>query len=147
MSDSNRPTLRISGNGTWLDFRNISETGRFEPFKGDRIPNRPYLFSNADAGYKIPNLLGDQNNLQLFLGARYVHKFFRGWESVGDPDRKQFIPRQLTQNAGLTQDLQKNELKFTFTLEVQNISNAKVFDFFGVQRPGRNFNAKLLMKF
>ncbi|MEM6736805.1 MAG: carboxypeptidase-like regulatory domain-containing protein [Bacteroidota bacterium] len=139
--------LFISGNGTWLDFRNTSETGRFEPFKGDRIPNRPYLFSNADAGYKIPDLLGDQNNLQLFLGARYVHKFFRGWESVGDPDRKQFIPRQLTQNAGLTQDLQKDELKFTFTLEVQNISNAKVFDFFGVQRPGRNFNAKLLMKF
>ncbi|MEM9328291.1 MAG: TonB-dependent receptor plug domain-containing protein [Bacteroidota bacterium] len=139
--------FEINGNGTWLDFRNVSEGGRFEPFKGDRIPNRPYLFSNANIGYKIPNLLGRQNHLQLFVGGRYVHEFFRGWESIGDPNRKQFIPSQFTQNVGITQDFQWHPFKLNLTLEVQNISNATVFDFFGVQRPGRNFNTKLLMKF
>lgn len=139
--------LRITANTTYFDFINMSESGPFGAFKGDRIPNRPYLFSNAAFRYRIDKMFSGKDDLVIFGGTRYVHKFFRSWESAGRRDTKQVIPSQFTLNIGVTHNRFFKNKKFSFTGEIQNLSNAKVFDFFGVQRPGRAFYIKSIFTF
>ena len=139
--------LRIVANSTYFDFVNTSDSGIFGAFKGDRIPNRPYLFFNSAFKYRLGNIFSGQNNLVIFGGTRYVHEFFRSWESAGRRDSKQIIPSQFTQNIGITHNRFLKNKKLAFTGEIQNLSNAKVFDLFGVQRPGRAFYLKTIFTF
>ena len=117
------------------------------PFEGDRIPNRPYLFANGSFQYDLPEVLGGNGDVRVFGNTRYVKEFFRTWESQGNPDFKQTIPDQWIQNMGVTYQFDWSNAANAITLEVQNLSNAKVFDFFGVQRPGRALFMKLLTRF
>lgn len=140
-SPDNRIT--IEGNTTWQSFRNNSSKGEFSRFNGDRIPNRPYFFANLRANYQVPAPFDKLNNLTLFLGNRYVHEFYRGWESVGLERFKEEIPSQFTQNLGITYEFPFQSAKASITGEVQNLTNAQVYDFFGVQKPGRAFYIKI----
>ena len=139
--------LRLKANATGQDFRNSSGEGAFGAFEGDRIPNRPYLFANGSARYLVPEVLRANDELSFFVNSRYVHEFFRSWESAGLRQFKQTIPSQLVQNAGLTYRVALGSAQTAFTAEVQNLTNAEVFDFFGVQRPGRAYFVKLTTQF
>ena len=144
-SPNNR--FRLEANATGQDFRNSSGEGPFGAFEGDRIPNRPYLFANGAARYLLPEVLRANDQLSFFVNSRYVHEFFRSWESAGLRQFKQTIPSQLVQNMGLTYKLALASTQTSFTAEVQNLTNARVFDFFGVQRPGRAYFVKLTTQF
>ena len=134
--------LTINANATYQDYKNTSQTGPFADFNGDRIPNRPYLFANGNASYEIEDIFFGADNLNIFASSRYVHGFFIGWESAGLREFKFEVPDQLVYNAGITYNLKKDRFQGSLTIEVQNLTNTKVFDFFGVQRPGRAFFMK-----
>jgi len=142
-----RDRLTVSLNTTYQDFYNSSREGAFETFYGDRIPNTPYYFANGSAAYSFRNTLKERDKLTVFWSGRYVHEFFRSWESAGLIQFKAVIPSQLTHNAGLTYKLPLKKQRLALTGEVQNLTNAKVFDFLGVQRPGRAFHVKLTTQF
>jgi len=142
-----RDRLTVSLNTTYQDFYNSSREGAFETFYGDRIPNTPYYFANGSAAYSFLNTLKESDKLTVFWSGRYVHEFFRSWESAGLIQFKAVIPSQLTHNAGLTYKLPLKKQRLALTGEVQNLTNAKVFDFLGVQRPGRAFYVKLTTQF
>ncbi|MEM9141838.1 MAG: TonB-dependent receptor [Bacteroidota bacterium] len=139
--------LGFSLGGTYQDFRNNASEGTFSAFKGDRIPNRPYLFANGSIRYVFPKTFGTSDELGFFGNTRYVHEFFRNWESIGNPEFKQEIPEQLVHTAGITYRLELGKVSSSITAELQNLTNGKVFDFFGVQRPGRAFFVKLTAQF
>jgi hypothetical protein len=44
---------------------------------------------------------------------------------------------QLSYTAALTYALPLGQTKLSASVEVQNLTDARVYDFFGVQRPGR----------
>jgi hypothetical protein len=129
--------LMLHGNATYQSFRNTSTQGTFADFEGDRIPNRPYLFANGSARWSWKGISAPRDELSLSYDLRYVHEFFRGWESVGQREFKQVIDSQLTHGAALTYLVTGDAVDLSFSCEVQNLSDEKVFDFFGVQRPGR----------
>jgi vitamin B12 transporter len=129
--------LALEGNFTYQSFRNTSDQGTFGDFEGDRIPNRPYLFANGSARLSQKGLSAPNDELSLSYDLRYVHEFFRGWESVGLREFKQVIDAQLTHSASLTYLVRGDAMTISFSGEVQNISDAKAYDFIGVQRPGR----------
>ena len=129
--------VALDGNVTWLDFRNASSEGTFGDFDGDRIPNRPYFFVNASARVQLRQVATTYDALSLVWHTRFVREFFRSWESVGRRDSKQSIPDQLIHSIALTYAVQGEAIGLTFTGEVQNVTDALAFDFFGVQRPGR----------
>ena len=139
--------FKLKGNTTWQSFRNQSSKGEFGRFKGDRIPNRPYFFANLMARYQIPRPFSDADRLKIFLDNRYVHKFYRGWESVGLKKYKDLIPSQFTQNLGITYAFPFQSVGASITAEVQNLTNADVYDFYGVQKPGRAFFLKITTQF
>jgi len=133
----------LEGTLTWQDVRNASRSGAFGAFAGDRIPNRPYLFASWGARLRFANLPGPDDTLEPFYNGRFVNEFFRGWESQGLREFKQVVDAQVTHGLGLCWTLDRYPLRGSATFEVDNLTDAKMFDNFGVQRPGRAYYLKL----
>lgn len=138
--------LALDGNMTYLDFRNDSTSGDYAMYEGDRIPNMPYLFGSGSARGQLHDVAFARDELSLSFTSRYVHEFYRNWERAGSQAGipKAFTPEQLTHSAGLTYLLRSERsagvtepTTLTFTVEVQNLTDARVYDFYGIQRPGR----------
>lgn len=139
--------LVLDANSTYVDLRNTSSEGTFGDFEGDRIPNRPYLFANASARLQFRQVFAPRDEVSLTWNTRYVHEYFRGWESVGLVEFKQVIPAQVVHGVGLGYLVRGDHGSLSTALEVQNLTDEPVFDFFGVQRPGRAFFIKTTAEF
>lgn len=135
--------VTVSGNVTYLDFRNTSTEGAFAPFEGDRIPNRPYFFANGSVRLLGRGIAAPSDELSLTWFTRYVHEFYRSWESIGQRNLKEVIPSQLLHTLVLGYDVQGQTIGLGHSLEIQNLTDAKAYDYFGVQRPGRAFYYKI----
>jgi vitamin B12 transporter len=127
--------LALDANVTWVDFRNTSSEGAFLANRGERIPNRPYLFGSGSARLEKSEIAAANDELSLTWTSRYVHEFYRGWERLGT--NKLTVPAQLVHALALTYLVRGQPTELSFTGEAQNVTNAAVFDVFGVPRPGR----------
>ncbi|MBX3158911.1 MAG: TonB-dependent receptor [Deltaproteobacteria bacterium] len=134
--------LSVEGTATVQDLRNASSEGTFGAFEGDRIPNRPWLLGALGATIRRRDVARRGDELALFASSRYVHAFFRAWESSGLRELKQVVPSQLVHGAGITYAV-RGATPVVTTIEVQNLTDARAFDAFGVQRPGRALFVKL----
>ena len=139
--------LSIDGNVTYQDLRNTEDQGTFAAFEGDRIPNRPYFFANGSARLLFRGIASRRDELSFVWNTRWVHEFFRSWESAGSRAYKPFVPEQLLHAAALTYLTRTDDVTASFTGEVQNLTDRRAFDFYGVQRPGRAFYFKTTMQF
>jgi hypothetical protein len=139
--------LSIDGNVTYQDFRNTEDAGTFAAFEGDRIPNRPYFFANGSARLLFRQIASPRDELSLLWNTRWVHEFFRSWESAGARAYKPSLPAQLLHAAALTYLTRTDAVSVSFTGEVQNLTDRRAFDFYGVQRPGRAFYFKTTLEF
>jgi vitamin B12 transporter len=134
--------VNVHGSMTFQDVRNVSPTGIFARYDGDRIPNRPWLFGSWGASVRWKHVIAD-DVLEPYYEGRYVHSFFRTWESVGLGGAKQEIPMQVTHAVGLSYAINVPFGRFSASFEGQNLGDARVYDVFGVQKPGRAFYFKL----
>ncbi|MCY1017462.1 TonB-dependent siderophore myxochelin receptor MxcH [Pyxidicoccus sp. MSG2] len=127
----------FDANATFQDLRNDSDQGTFGAFEGQRLPNRPWFFANATARMSLRALATAEDELSPFWSTRYVHGFFRNWGGLGAVDSKEAIDAQLVQAAGVGYRVRRGGLTVGLTAELENVTDARVFDFFGVERPGR----------
>ncbi|MEO1267346.1 MAG: TonB-dependent receptor, partial [Myxococcota bacterium] len=128
----------VGGNLTWLDARNRSLEGQFARFDGERIPNMPYLTGNV---HTTLTMRPGSHLVQGYTYGRYVHEFFRFWEGEGDRGQKLTVPSQWNWTVGTSWSAPSRQV--SVSLEVQNILDARNFDSFGVELPGRSVHAKL----
>jgi vitamin B12 transporter len=135
--------VTLDGSLTFQEFRNRSRAGegQFGDYYGDRIPNRPWLF--ASWGARLHFAYQNRHQLEPFYIARMTGWFYRGWESRGDVEFKQRIPSQLSHGVGISYLYRSQLVDYSVTLEAQNLADSKLYDFFGVQRPGRSFWLKI----
>lgn len=132
----------------YQDVRNRSEQGDFALFLGDRLPNAPYLQSNANLYLRKKQLFSEADMLEFAYRPRYVGKFFRGWESAGSDDMERLtIPTQFTHNLAVNYSTASEDFRWVSSIEVHNLTNEQVFDFYGVQRPGRAIYAKMALDY
>lgn len=136
--------LALDGNATFQDFRNTSTEGPFAEFEGQRLPNQPHLLANASARLQWTEVASPRDELSLSWHTRYIHSFFRGWERLGQGDSKQAIDAQFLHSLALTYVTRASRATLSWTVDVQNLTDADVFDFLGVQRPGRTVTAKVV---
>ncbi|WP_224243538.1 TonB-dependent siderophore myxochelin receptor MxcH [Hyalangium gracile] len=129
--------FHVDANTTLQDLRNTSGEGTFGAFEGDRLPNRPWLFVNGSVRMTLRGLVAEQDELSPFWNTRYIRTFFRYWQSVGAGETKDVIPNQFVQSAGVSYRLTREKTTVGLTAELENLGNARNFDFYGVQRPGR----------
>lgn len=134
--------LSLDGRLTYQDLRNLSRDGDLAPQSGDRIPSIPYLFADAGARLRARDLLLPRDTTELAYSARYVHDYLRGWESLARNADRLEIDAQLTHRLSLLHAVELDWLVCTATFEVQNLTDERVYDFYGLQRPGRSFHTK-----
>jgi len=128
---------------SYQDMRNTANTGPWALFEGDRIPNTPNLQAGAATYLRFRALFTAADTLELDWTLRYVGKFMLGWESAAVQAARLEVPSQATQSLLLAYSLPQGRGALAGSFEVQNLSNEKVFDFYGVQRPGRAFYWKM----
>jgi vitamin B12 transporter len=135
--------VTVNGMLTWTDIRNTSEQGSTAEFKGQRVPSDPWLFGGWGVRFSLPDLGLKNSRLEPFYNGRYVRAFNRSWEGLSDQEFRIGVPKQIMQSAGVTWVLSLEQLNLNVTFEVDNLGDAKVFDVYGAQRPGRGYYFKV----
>lgn len=135
--------LTLEVNSTYQNTLNIKtyEQGLPNYIYWDRLPNMPYLFGSFDAAYRFKKAFVNHDALTIGVGGNFVEKFYLFWPSQGSTETKFIIPQQFTQDASVTYSLQNG--RYNIALQCTNISDAKLYDNFKLQKPGRAFNVKL----
>jgi len=111
------------------------------PTYNERIPNIPYVYGNVDALVLLNDVLDQKDRLSIGYNMLYVHKFYLYWEMDGAPETKRTIPKQLSHDVNMVYTLKNG--RYNIGLECRNIMNAKLYDNFSLQKPGRSFSIKL----
>lgn len=135
-----RDVLAVGGNYSLQSMRDrerLNSIGAPSVTYGDRVPNQPFSFGNADASYTFRHVLGRANRLTVGWNLRYIHRFYRSWAGEG---AKLYVPTQCSQDASLTYSLQGG--RYNVALEANNLTDALLYDNYSLQKPGRNFSVK-----
>ncbi len=135
--------VSLDASATYMDFRNTSTTGPNAARNGDRIPNLPYFFGALTARLRFSKLLQNEDVIELAWTTRYVNEFFVTWESIGDPQFKPTVDSQFPSSANIGYRFDVFDQEVAMSFDIQNVTNEKLFDFFGVQRPGRAFYVRI----
>lgn len=135
----------IGGTLTYMDLRNREKLRDAQSTVQDatynnRMPNTPYLFGNLDGAYYFHDLWGKGNVLSLTYTFNLVGEFYLLWESQGSRDTKATLDRQLYHDFLVTYSLHNGT--YNISLEGLNLTNARLYDNFSLQKPGRSFNVK-----
>lgn len=137
----------ISANSTYQNLINTQEKderGMINYNYKDRMPNNPYLFANIDAGFNFKNLISKKDNLSFNYGITFVEQYYLFWPSKGAKKTKKYIPQQFAHSASISYSLQDG--KYNMSIECNNVSNAKLYDNYMLQKPGRAFYCKLRIR-
>ncbi|UBM58615.1 TonB-dependent receptor [Marinilongibacter aquaticus] len=138
--------LKLTANGTWQNYisKTPSEdagTGGSSSHYNQRLPNLPFLFANAELLFNKPSVLKKGDHLSIWYNVGYVHWFYLYWADDGSPDQKLKIPSQLVQATGASYAIGNG--RYAISFNISNLFNTKVYDNYGVQRPGRSIQLKV----
>ncbi len=95
-----------------------------------RLPNIPYRFANFDASFHWHDLFARGKTLS---------------ENIGDKDSKAYVPGQLSHNLSLAYSIKNG--RYNLALECRNLTDARLYDNFSLQKAGRAFYVKLRVHF
>ncbi len=139
------PTLKLTVNATWQNY--ISKTdgvdagaGGTNNYYNERLPNIPFLFSNGELMYGKPGVFSKRDQLSVWYNAGYTHWFYLYWAKDGAASQKLKIPEQVAQGCGVSYAFRDG---YAVSFSVNNLADAKLYDNYGVQRPGRSFQVKI----
>ena len=135
--------LELTFNISYNDSRNLKkykEDGNPNATYKNRVPNKPWVFSNASLAYNFYGLLDKTSHLRLSYDFQYVHWYYLNWEEWGVKSSKAVIPTQCVSNVGLSYSWHSD--RYTFSAECSNIFNKVTYDNYMLQKPGRAFYAK-----
>ena len=71
----------------------------------------------------------------------FVEHYFLSWAELGSRDTKKVIPRQYSHNLELSCSLNKG--KYNIAAECRNLTDARLYDKYYLQKPGRAFYLKV----
>jgi outer membrane cobalamin receptor len=109
----------------------------------EQLPNRPWIYGNANVMLAKRDLIGKATRLQLNYMYQYVHWFYLTWEKLGNPGSKNFVPTQTIHTLILAYSWKQDV--YNVSVEARNFTNERAYDNFRLQKPGRAFYVKLRM--
>lgn len=110
-----------------------------------RLPNIPYRFAGFNANFRRDKLFARDDTLTLSYDGFWQHAFPLNWENIGDKDSKAYVPDQLSHNIALTYSMRNG--RYNLCVECRNLTDARLYDNFSLQKAGRAFYAKLRVHF
>ena len=112
---------------------------------GTRLPNLPYLYAGTDMALTWLNIDRRGGKLSLTYDNLYQHSFPLYAENLGSKDSKEMVPEQFAHN--LTAAYNFAGGRFSLAVECRNLTNAKLYDNYSLQKPGRAFFATVRVAF
>lgn len=132
-------------NATYMDFVNAT-TGQLG--SGSRIPNEPYFYSNFSLHFNWLDVISEFDQLTVSWYSRFVEEYSLIYDNLTALNaEREAVPAQLSHAMALTYTADILDCPITVSAELQNLTDEKLYDFYGVQRPGRAFNAKVVFEF
>lgn len=136
-------SLQLTANMSWSDARDLKQyktDGNISATYKNKVPNRPWLFGNVDAGYTFRNLFQKRDRLRLSVEYQYIHWYYLNWEAFGAASSKAKIPTQNITNASISYSWRND--RYNISLECNNLFDALAYDNYMLQKPGRSFGLK-----
>ncbi|NTS77169.1 TonB-dependent receptor plug domain-containing protein [Catenovulum sp. SM1970] len=134
-------------NFTSMDFTNTTDGS---PFEDRRIPNEPYKYLNASLRANWQDLFRDIDELSVTWNLRFVDEYSLLFSGLGNNNSTSLdtsVESQTSHTLGTTYSTDIADFDVSISAEVQNLTDEKLYDYIGVQKPGRSFNAKLIVNF
>ncbi len=123
-----------------LDMEKYLDSGNRSATYKNRIPNKPWLYGNADVSFTLRDLISRDDKLRLRYDFQYTHWFYLTWEAYGYKPAKARIPSQYVSSAALTYYWKRD--RYSLTLSCDNIFDNLSYDNYKMQKPGRSVMAK-----
>lgn len=147
-----RPWLKVTGNLTYQDLRLVN-TGN--PTREDaRLRNTPYFFGNLGLNAHFHHIVSQKDKLDVYWFYSFVDQYyldyipknvepdgFLGLWGNAKIDAQNIIPSQSLHTVGLT--YYPSDMPLSFGFQIRNLFNARIYDNFKIQNPGRNFSIKI----
>ncbi|MBD5308624.1 MAG: TonB-dependent receptor [Bacteroides sp.] len=140
--------LQLSLNGSWNDARDLKQfktDGNPSATYKNRVPNRPWMFGNAEAYYTFRNVIAQADRLRIGAALQYIHWYYLNWEAYGAASSKARIPTQNITSLSLTYSWKKD--RYNISLDCDNLFDRLAYDNYMLQKPGRSFAAKFRLSF
>ncbi len=141
--------LSVGGNFTRMDVR---DNMRHAPggtvanlTYRERMPNLPWLFADGDVNFYWHGLGRRGNVLTVTYDTQYTHSFCYYAANIGSDNSEYMVPDQLAHNVTVSYGICKGRYNFSF--ECRNLTNARLYDNFSLQKPGRAFYGKVRIYF
>ncbi len=148
-----------SVNATWQDLRLHGFTVPQDQWKNDsRLRNTPYFFANAGITASFNHLFSKDDRLRPYLYYNFIREFyletipkrlepssFMGLWGSASVRSDLLIPTQHLLTTGVSYQFAQTPL--SLGVEIKNITNANVYDYYRVQRAGRSFHLKINFQF
>lgn len=135
--------LQLSANCSYqhsINMNRWNSDGKESAIYKNKLPNKPWLFGNAELQLTKRNLFAGGDRLRFDYMYQYVHWFYLTWEGFGSLSSKSRIPTQNFHSASLTYSWKRD--RYNFTLSVDNLFDCTAYDNFKLQKPGRSFMGK-----
>ena len=141
--------LSAGANFTYMDVRDnmpLAQDGVTRNYGyGDRMPNLPYLFGDADLTLRWPLNSSRSRALSLTYDTQYLHSFTFYSSRFGANKGEYVVPAQLSHNLNATLTLADG--RYAVSLEARNFTDENLYDNFSLQKAGRAFYAKVRFNF
>lgn len=145
----------LNANITYQDMRLFGITTALDKWKNDsRLRNTPWFFTNLGITGNFDKVFGQRDNLKIYLHYNFMKEYYletiaRRQEPAGflglfgsaKVNSDLLIPTQHLLNAGANYSLMSG--RATVGLEVKNLLNQDVFDYYRIQRAGRSIHLKM----
>lgn len=139
--------------GTNLTYQNIRDRQKFETNEslvgsgqiehltyGERVPNIPYLFGNANLGLHFQDIAVKESELSIDYSFSWLKGYYLSFPGLGARSSKKIIPSQASHDISVGYSLEKG--KYNIALECTNLTDKRLYDNYRLQKPGRAFNVK-----
>ena len=141
--------LSAGANFTYMDVRDnmpLAQDGVTRNYGyGDRMPNLPYLFGDADLTLRWPLNSSRSRVFSLTYDTQYLHSFTFYSSRFGANKGEYVVPAQLSHNLNATLTLADE--RYAVSLEARNFTDKRLYDNFSLQKAGRAFYAKVRFNF
>lgn len=146
--------LYLSANATWLNNRMYGITAPLDRWKeGTRLRNTPFFYYNLGLKGEHSDLIGTGDNFRYYIYHNYIREFyldfipqkmepngFLGLWGESGVDITTKIPDQHLLTAGFQYKL--HSLPVSMGFEVRNLTNARLYDLYRVEKAGRSYHLK-----
>lgn len=141
--------LSLGGNFTQMNVRDNMPTAQGSSAPNlsyrERMPNLPYMFADSDVSFYWHGLGRKSNVLTVTYDNQYTHKFCYYTANIGSDNSDYMVPDQFAHNITVSYGMKNGRYNVSF--ECRNLTDARLYDNFSLQKAGRAFYGKIRIYF